>query len=118
MALPCGRTTPSLSLPHGRFGRFTSSIQPASVGQSILRFHWSVSCAVWRRKVTSHQGLMFKVGIFMGWSDLSIDGTVPWNTLSAIHLGACLWTITYETVYQHQVGQGLVVWSKSESTLL
>ncbi|KAJ7888763.1 hypothetical protein B0H13DRAFT_1888290 [Mycena leptocephala] len=53
-------------------------------------------------KLTSHQGLMFKVGIFMGWSDLSVDGSIPWNTLIPIYLGACLWTITYETVYQHQ----------------
>ncbi|KAJ7851123.1 hypothetical protein B0H14DRAFT_831611 [Mycena olivaceomarginata] len=53
-------------------------------------------------KLTSDQGLMFKVGIFMGWSDLSLDGSIPWNTLIPIYLGACLWTITYETVYQHQ----------------
>jgi hypothetical protein len=56
-------------------------------------------------KLTSDQGLMFKVGIFMGWSDLSVDGSIPWNTLIPIYLGACLWTITYETVYQHQVCQ-------------
>jgi 4-hydroxybenzoate polyprenyltransferase len=46
---------------------------------------------------------MFKVGVFMGWSDLSLDGTIPLRTLVPIYLGACLWTITYETVYQHQV---------------
>lgn len=49
------------------------------------------------------QGLMFKIGIFMGWSELSIDGTVPWETLVPVYIGACLWTLTYETVYQHQV---------------
>jgi 4-hydroxybenzoate polyprenyltransferase len=46
---------------------------------------------------------MFKVGIVMGWADLSTDGAAPWNILLPIYLGACLWTITYETVYQHQV---------------
>jgi hypothetical protein len=55
-------------------------------------------------QLTPRQGLMFKVGIFMGWSDLSIDGTVPWHVLVPLYLGCCLWTITYETVYQHQVG--------------
>jgi 4-hydroxybenzoate polyprenyltransferase len=32
-----------------------------------------------------------------------LDGTIPLRTLVPIYLGACLWTITYETVYQHQV---------------
>ncbi|KAJ7701743.1 hypothetical protein B0H17DRAFT_1127988 [Mycena rosella] len=27
---------------------------------------------------------------------------VPWNVLAPVYLGACLWTITYETIYQHQ----------------
>ncbi|KAJ7629444.1 hypothetical protein DFH06DRAFT_1441434 [Mycena polygramma] len=48
------------------------------------------------------KGLMFKVGIFMGWSDLSVDGSVPWHILVPIYIGACLWTFSYETVYQHQ----------------
>jgi 4-hydroxybenzoate polyprenyltransferase len=46
---------------------------------------------------------MFKVGIFMGWADLSVDGSVPWDTLVPMYTGACMWTLTYETVYQHQV---------------
>lgn len=45
---------------------------------------------------------MFKVGIFMGWSDLC-DGVIQWRTLVPLYIGACLWTITYETIYQHQV---------------
>ncbi|KAJ7612018.1 UbiA prenyltransferase family [Mycena polygramma] len=47
-------------------------------------------------------GLMFKVGVFMGWADVSPDGSVPWLTLAPVYIGACLWTMTYETVYQHQ----------------
>ncbi|KAJ6579623.1 UbiA prenyltransferase [Mycena vulgaris] len=60
------------------------------------------TCKRWTSLAPIPLGLMFKVGIFMGWSDLSIDGTVPWGTLIPIYLGACLWTITYETIYQHQ----------------
>lgn len=50
---------------------------------------------------------MFKVGIFMGWADINSqignNASIPWKTLTMIYIGACLWTITYETVYQHQV---------------
>lgn len=52
--------------------------------------------------LASRQGLMFKVGVFMGWSDL-VAGPVPWHVLVPVYLGCWLWTITYETVYQHQV---------------
>ncbi|KAJ6544317.1 UbiA prenyltransferase [Mycena capillaripes] len=60
------------------------------------------TCKRWTNLAPVPLGLMFKVAIFMGWSDLSPDGTIPWNILVPIYLGACLWTITYETVYQHQ----------------
>ncbi|KAJ7695859.1 UbiA prenyltransferase [Mycena olivaceomarginata] len=60
------------------------------------------TCKRWTNLAPVPLGLMFKVGIFMGWSDLSIDGTVPWHVLVPLYLGCCLWTITYETVYQHQ----------------
>ena len=46
---------------------------------------------------------MFKVGIFMGWADLAPDSTMPWSILLPVYIGACCWTITYETIYQHQV---------------
>ncbi|KAJ7916288.1 UbiA prenyltransferase family-domain-containing protein [Mycena leptocephala] len=60
------------------------------------------TCKRWTNFAPIPLGLMFKVGVFMGWSDLSLDGTIPLRTLVPIYLGACLWTITYETVYQHQ----------------
>ncbi|KAF8150460.1 UbiA prenyltransferase [Mycena galopus ATCC 62051] len=60
------------------------------------------TCKRWTNFAPVPLGLMFNVGIFMGWSDISVDGTVPWNVLVPIYLGACLWTWTYETVYQHQ----------------
>ncbi|KAF8173880.1 UbiA prenyltransferase [Mycena galopus ATCC 62051] len=60
------------------------------------------TCKRWTNLAPIPLGLMFKVGIFMGWSDLSIDGSVSRHVLVPVYLGACLWTITYETVYQHQ----------------
>ena len=33
-----------------------------------------------------------------------MDGTIPWNVLTPMYIGASMWTITYETVYLHQVG--------------
>jgi len=48
---------------------------------------------------------MFNVGMFMGWADLSaqIGRDIPWDILIPMYVGTCLWTFTYETVYQHQV---------------
>ncbi|KAJ7476863.1 UbiA prenyltransferase [Mycena galericulata] len=60
------------------------------------------TCKRWTNLAPIPLGLMFKVGIFMGWSDLSSDGKTPWNILAPVYFGACLWTITYETIYQHQ----------------
>jgi hypothetical protein len=77
-----------------------------SVGQTLLPSHWYLISSDWKRPtltVIRIQGLMFKVGIFMGWCDLTLEGSVPWATLIPMYIGACLWTITYETVYQHQV---------------
>ncbi len=45
---------------------------------------------------------MFKVGVFMGWADLN-RGDISWAVLVPIYIGACCWTITYETIYQHMV---------------
>ncbi|KAJ7130128.1 UbiA prenyltransferase [Mycena epipterygia] len=58
------------------------------------------TCKRWTNLAPIPLGLMFNVGVFMG--SASLEGKVPWNVLIPIYLGACLWTITYETVYQHQ----------------
>ncbi|KAJ7839275.1 UbiA prenyltransferase [Mycena leptocephala] len=47
-------------------------------------------------------GIMFNVGVFMGWCDLTRTVNVPWEILGSIYIGACCWTVTYETIYQHQ----------------
>ncbi|KAJ7640822.1 UbiA prenyltransferase [Mycena polygramma] len=60
------------------------------------------TCKRWTNLAPIPLGLMFNVGIFMGWSDISVDGRIPWTVLAPIYAGACLWTWTYETVYQHQ----------------
>ncbi len=50
----------------------------------------------------SFQGLMFNIGVYMGWADLAPNGQIPYRALTAAYVGATMWTITYETVYQHQ----------------
>ncbi len=45
---------------------------------------------------------MFNIGIYMGWADLTPDSVISYHTLTAAYLGVTMWTITYETVYQHQ----------------
>ncbi|KAJ7237579.1 UbiA prenyltransferase [Mycena rebaudengoi] len=60
------------------------------------------TCKRWTNLAPIPLGLMFKVGVFMGWADISLDGSVAGKTLLPVYIGACLWTLTYETVYQHQ----------------
>ncbi|KAJ7628579.1 UbiA prenyltransferase [Roridomyces roridus] len=60
------------------------------------------TCKRWTNLAPIPLGLMFKVGIFMAWSDITANGSIPWDVLTCVYLGAVLWTITYETVYQHQ----------------
>ncbi|KAJ7057092.1 UbiA prenyltransferase [Mycena amicta] len=60
------------------------------------------TCKRWTNLAPIPLGLMFKVGVFMGWSDLSLDGMIPWHVLVPVYLGAIFWVFTYETVYQHQ----------------
>ncbi|KAF7329879.1 hypothetical protein MKEN_00251600 [Mycena kentingensis (nom. inval.)] len=60
------------------------------------------TCKRWTNLAPIPLGFMFTVGIFMGWADVSLDGTIPWAVLAPIYISTILWTITYETVYQHQ----------------
>ncbi|KAK7056303.1 Para-hydroxybenzoate--polyprenyltransferase, mitochondrial precursor (PHB:polyprenyltransferase) [Paramarasmius palmivorus] len=60
------------------------------------------TCKRWMYFAPIPLGLMFNVGVFMGWSDLNPTGEIDWERLIPIYIGACLWTFTYETVYQHQ----------------
>ncbi|KAK0452935.1 uncharacterized protein EV420DRAFT_1697675 [Desarmillaria tabescens] len=46
--------------------------------------------------------LMFNIDIYMGWAVLAPDSQIPYHALTAAYIGATMWTITYETVYQHQ----------------
>ncbi|KAK1218397.1 hypothetical protein PQX77_018920 [Marasmius sp. AFHP31] len=59
------------------------------------------TCKRWMNFAPIPLGIMFNIGIFMGWSYLS-PNTVAWDVLIPAYLGACFWTCTYETVYQHQ----------------
>ncbi|KAF8911759.1 UbiA prenyltransferase family-domain-containing protein [Mucidula mucida] len=60
------------------------------------------TCKRWMSFAPVPLGLMFNIGVFMGWADLTKDGRVAFDALMPIYIGALLWTITYETVYQHQ----------------
>ncbi|KIY65650.1 UbiA-domain-containing protein [Cylindrobasidium torrendii FP15055 ss-10] len=60
------------------------------------------TCKRWMSFAPIPLGLMFNIGIFMGWADLTTDGSIPYATLVPMYIGATLWTVTYETAYQHQ----------------
>jgi len=60
------------------------------------------TCKRWMDFAPVPLGLMFNIGIFMGWSDLNPTGKVDWFILIPVFLGCVFWTISYETIYQHQ----------------
>ncbi|KAK0452963.1 UbiA prenyltransferase family-domain-containing protein [Desarmillaria tabescens] len=60
------------------------------------------TCKRWMYFAPIPLGLMFNIGVYMGWADLTTDGKIPYHALTAAYLGATMWTVTYETVYQHQ----------------
>ncbi|KAF8880787.1 UbiA prenyltransferase [Infundibulicybe gibba] len=89
------------------FGVYLSTKFLSSTALRVSMFAWPLyliypTCKRWTNLAPIPLGLMFKVGIFMGWCDLTVDGSIPWSVLVPMYIGACLWTITYETVYQHQ----------------
>ena len=48
-------------------------------------------------------GLALNLGVYIGWSDVSASGSIPWRILNPIYIGCCFWVITYETMYEHLV---------------
>ncbi|PBK98388.1 UbiA-domain-containing protein [Armillaria gallica] len=60
------------------------------------------TCKRWMYFAPIPLGLMFNIGVYMGWADLAPDAQIPYYALTAAYIGATMWTITYETVYQHQ----------------
>jgi len=60
------------------------------------------TCKRWMDVAPIPLGIMFAIGVFMGWSELSTEQELPWTTLSAVYVSCVFWTIAYETVYQHQ----------------
>ncbi|ESK85252.1 para-hydroxybenzoate-- mitochondrial [Moniliophthora roreri MCA 2997] len=59
------------------------------------------TCKRWMDFAPVPLAIMFNVGSLMGWTDLRPE-EVPWQTLSIVYLATGFWTITFETVYQHQ----------------
>ncbi|KAF4617687.1 hypothetical protein D9613_006263 [Agrocybe pediades] len=69
------------------------------------------TCKRWTNLAPIPLGIMFKIGIFIGWAELANSqvgskAVIPWHMLAPIYIGTCMWTITYETVYQHQMESG------------
>ncbi|EIM90617.1 UbiA prenyltransferase [Stereum hirsutum FP-91666 SS1] len=80
------------------------ALSPTALRTSMLVWPLYViypTCKRWTYCAPIPLGLMFNVGIFMGWSDLS-ENDIHWATLVPLYLGSTLWTICYETIYQHQ----------------
>lgn len=61
---------------------------------------------------------MFNIGVFMGWSDVSPTGESNWAVLIPVYLGCIFWTVSYETIYQHQVSMRFILLRKNEIQLL
>ncbi|TFY66483.1 hypothetical protein EVG20_g4600 [Dentipellis fragilis] len=47
-------------------------------------------------------GVVFNIGTCMGWSDISTSPQIDWPVVLPLYLAACMWTVCYETIYQHQ----------------
>ncbi|KAH7874998.1 UbiA prenyltransferase family-domain-containing protein [Lentinula edodes] len=60
------------------------------------------TCKRWMSFAPIPLGMMFNIGTLIGWNSVSIGDGVPWNKLLPVYGGSILWTIAYETIYQHQ----------------
>ncbi|PBK98271.1 hypothetical protein ARMGADRAFT_1060148 [Armillaria gallica] len=61
-----------------------------------------LTCKRWMYFAPIPLGLMFNIGVYVGWADLAPNGVIPYHALTAAYLGATMRTVTYETMYQHQ----------------
>ncbi|KAF9063404.1 UbiA prenyltransferase family-domain-containing protein [Rhodocollybia butyracea] len=59
------------------------------------------TCKRWMYFAPIPLGLMFTVGVFMGWSTLDTTRHIPYEVLLPVFIGGCFWVWTYETIYQH-----------------
>ncbi|KAJ3718843.1 UbiA prenyltransferase [Lentinula raphanica] len=59
------------------------------------------TCKRWMYFAPVTLGLMFTVGVFMGWSTLSTTKEIPYDILVPVYVAGCFWVWTYETIYQH-----------------
>ncbi|PBK98266.1 hypothetical protein ARMGADRAFT_1075121 [Armillaria gallica] len=57
-----------------------------------------LTCKHWMYFAPIPLGLMFNIGVYMGWADLAPDSVIPYHALTAAYLSATMWTLTYETV--------------------
>ncbi|KIK53856.1 hypothetical protein GYMLUDRAFT_49149 [Collybiopsis luxurians FD-317 M1] len=59
------------------------------------------TCKRWMYFAPVPLGLMFTVGVFMGWSTLNTSKRMPYEILVPVYIAGCFWVWTYETIYQH-----------------
>ncbi|TRM70642.1 UbiA prenyltransferase family-domain-containing protein [Schizophyllum amplum] len=59
------------------------------------------TCKRWMDFAPVPLAFMFNIGALMGWTDVRPEN-VPWRMLAIVYAATGLWTLTFETVYQHQ----------------
>ncbi|KAL1702702.1 UbiA prenyltransferase family-domain-containing protein [Schizophyllum commune] len=72
----------------------------------ISMFVWPIfviypTCKRWMDFAPVPLAFMFNIGALMGWTDVYPDD-VPWKMLAIVYTACGFWTLTFETVYQHQ----------------
>ncbi|TFY66490.1 hypothetical protein EVG20_g4603 [Dentipellis fragilis] len=80
-------------------------LSPSSLRLSMLT--WPViiiypTLKRWTNLAPIPLGVMFNIGTCMGWSDVSASSRMDWSITLPLYIAGCLWTICYETIYQHQ----------------
>ncbi|KAI5885265.1 UbiA-domain-containing protein [Schizophyllum commune H4-8] len=72
----------------------------------ISMFVWPIfviypTCKRWMDFAPVPLAFMFNIGALMGWTDVD-PNDVPWKMLAVVYAACGFWTLTFETVYQHQ----------------
>lgn len=53
-------------------------------------------------------GLTFNWGALLGYA--AVQGSCDWSVCLPLYLAGINWTLTYDTIYAHQVGDRIVLW--------
>ncbi|KAA1477982.1 UbiA prenyltransferase [Dentipellis sp. KUC8613] len=80
-------------------------LDPTSLHLSMVTWPAIVvypTCKRWTNLAPIPLAFMFNIGTYMGWNDINTSPHMDWTTSLLLHIAASLWTICYETIYQHQ----------------